>query len=250
MEVLIRRMASATPADRTVLDNLVLWGFGALFLVEALLIVANIFDVPTIWFLGDEGSLPTYLHSGILFGVALVFLYIFGVGLRHRRQLAETIGYPPVWLFGALSFIYLSLDEALELHERGSRLVFEELGIQNRIIHYELTPALWEVVLAPIFVGIGLLILWVLFQQRRGSETAFRLGLSAIGLWALALITEFFEMTYFIHMGSVGPFTWFGIAIWVEETSEILASTFLLAAALLIIGRIMGWSNLGRAKLT
>ena len=248
MEALIRRMAS--PTQRTVPDNLVLWGLGALFLVEALLIVANIFDVPTTWSLGDEGSLPTYLHSGILCGVALIFLYIFGVGLRHRHQPAETIDYLPVWFFGALSFIYLSLDEALELHERGSRLVFEQLGIQDRIIHYDLTPALWEVVLAPVFVGIGLLILWVLFQERRRSEIAFRLGMAAIGLWALALITEFFEMTYFIHMGSVGPFTWFSIAIWIEETSEILASTVFLAAALLIIRRILGWGNFERAKQT
>ena len=129
----------------------------------------------------------------------LSLVTMFAVGLWDRAQ--TTVKYLPVWFFGGLGFLYLSMDEALELHERGSRLVFEYLGIQDRIAHYQLTPALWEAVFAPVFVAIGLLILWVLFQERHRLPVAFRLGLAALGFWALALITEFFEMTYFIHSG-------------------------------------------------
>ena len=213
-------------------DRILLWGFAALFSVEAALIVANIFPIPLLWRLGDEGSLPTFLHSAILATVAFIFWSMFAVGLWDRAQ--TTVKYLPVWFFGGLGFLYLSMDEALELHERGSRLVFEYLGIQDRIAHSQLTPALWEAVFAPVFVAIGLLILWVLFQERHRLPVAFRLGLAALGFWALALITEFFEMTYFIHSGF-----WFGAAIWVEETSEIIASTLFLVASALIIRRIL-----------
>jgi len=225
-------------------DKVLLWGFASLFSVEAALAVAYaVYPIPSVWVLGDEGSVPTFLHSAILATIALIFWGIFAVGLWDRDRAQVTIKYLPVWFAGGLAFLYLSMDEAMEFHERVSRRVFEYLGIQDRIAHYELTPALWEVVLAPVFVIVGLLILWVLFQERHRIPVAFRLGLAAIGIWALALVTEFFEMTYFIHMGSVGPFNWYGVAIWVEETSEILASTIFLVASALIIRRYFGWGG-------
>ena len=111
----------------------------------------------------------------------------------------------------SVGFIYLSMDEAIELHERGLRLVFERLGIYDRILHYELTPALWEVVFAPIFAKIGLLILTLLFQERWRAAPAFLLGFVALAIWALALVTEFVETTYFIE-----HHFWFGAAIGLE----------------------------------
>jgi hypothetical protein len=150
-----------------------------------------------------------------------------------------------VWFFAGLGLLYLAIDEALELHERISDWVFEFLGIPSRIVHYELTPALWEVAMAPLFVGIGLMILLILYWEKNRSQAAFKLGLIAIGLWASALLVEFLEMTYFIHMEPRGSFTWFGAAIWLEETCEILASTVFLLASIMILN-----ANIQRRRST
>ncbi len=215
-------------SERSAVDRLLVRAFTVLFTLVAVLIVANIFPVPPFWNLGQEGSLPTFVHSAILATVALLF---WSVSIRGWRDPARArIKYLPVWLLAGVGFLYLSMSEAIELHERGSRLVFEYFGIQESIDHYRVTPALWEAVFAPVFIAIGGLILVVLFQGRHRIPAAFWLGLTAIGFWALALITEFFEMTYFVHMGRY----WFGAAIWVEESSELLGSSlFLLAVALI-----------------
>ena len=80
-------------------------------------------------------------------------------GWRARRQGRGGIERLPLWAALGVAFAYMSMDEALELHERASRAVFQRLGIYDRMLHYEITPALWEALFAPLFVAIALLIL-------------------------------------------------------------------------------------------
>ena len=198
------------------------WGIGLLLAVEAVLIVANVWRMPGLWRLGHEGSFPTFLHTGVLFAAAAVYWAVHRAGRR-----SGTVRRPFFWLAGGVGLVYLGLDEALQFHERGSRLVFEAIGIQDRIARYELTPALWEALFAPLFAAIAVFVLGALVQERRRAPLALRLGLVAFGIWALALATEFVETTYFIDEEF-----WFGAAIWLEETSEMVGSTVLLIAAL------------------
>jgi hypothetical protein len=216
-------------------DRVVFWSFAILFSAESILITAYNFIIPSIWTLGDEGSIPTFLHSAVLAGTAAVMRLILSVRLSADHTEDVHVASRAVWFLVGLGFLYLAMDEALELHERISHWAFEFLGISSRIAHYELTPALWEAVMAPLFVAIGLMILLILYWEKNRSQAAFTLGLIAIGLWASALLVEYLEMTYFIHMKPRGSFTWFGAAIWLEETCEILASTMFLLASVLIL---------------
>ena len=50
-----------------------------------------------------------------------------------------------------------------------------------------------------------------------------------MAIWALALVTEFVEMTFLIEHRF-----WFGAAIWLEESSELVGSTVFLVAAVVI----------------
>ena len=227
---LVRKIPLAAVAGSRGSDWLLLWVFALLFSVEGVLIIVGIFPVPAVWSLGSEGSYPTYLHSAVLLFIALVAWFIFAQGYRSSGGAAAAKSGLPVLFFLGLGFLYLSMDEALELHERVFWWASGHLGIQEDIAHYRITPALWEAFFAPVFAAIGILILVTLFQHRYQLPWAFRLGLAALGLWALALFQEFIQLTFLVGKG-----LWFGAAVWIEESSEILASTLFLVAITLIL---------------
>ncbi len=205
------------PSDRRLAQ-----AFAVLLTVEGGFIIANVWRLPPMWRLGEEGGVPTYLHTGVLLTIAALFWLMF------RRYGASGTARAWTWALGALGFVYLAMDEAIEIHERTSRVVFERMGLQEDIAHYRLTPAVWELLFGPLFAVIGVVILAALYQERHRTPAALKLGLVAIGIWGLALVTEFVELTYFIDDRYK-----FGAAIWVEETSEMMGSTVFLAATLL-----------------
>ena len=133
--------------------------FAALFALEAVLIVVNIPPVPPALQIGQEGEFPTFLHSGVLAASAAVLFAAAARGWRARRRGRGGIERLPLWAALGVAFAYMSMDEALELHERASRAVFQRLGVYDRMLHYEITPALWEALFAPLFVAIALLVL-------------------------------------------------------------------------------------------
>lgn len=227
---LTRNIPLAALATSRGYDRLLLWAFGLLFSVEAVLIIVGIFPVPVVWSLGSEGSYPTYLHSAVLSSSGLIFFTIFALGYRSRGRALGALNKLPVWFFLGIAFFYLSMDEALEIHERVFWWISGHLGIQEDLAHYRITPALWEAFFAPLFAVIAILILVMLFKHRRVLPWAFRLGLTAMGLWSLALFEEFLQLTFFVGRG-----LWFGSAVWIEESSELLGSTIFLVAAVLII---------------
>ena len=96
-------------------DKVLVWGFAALFSVEAVLVVAYaVYPIPSIWTLGDEGSVPTFLHSAILATIALIRWSISAVSLWDRNQGQVAIKHLLAWFVGGLGFLYLSMDEAME----------------------------------------------------------------------------------------------------------------------------------------
>jgi hypothetical protein len=206
---------------------------GLLLGVEAALIVANVWRMPGALRLGHEGGFPTFLHTGVLFTVAAVYWTVYAAGRRARRRGDTGLRRPSLWFLGGFGFVYLGLDELLQFHERGSARVFEALGIDDRIARYELTPALWEVIFGPLFALIGVIVLGAIFLERRRVRSALPIALAAMAIWALALAIEFVETTYFIDEEF-----WFGAAIWLEETSELVGSTVFLIASLVAAMRL------------
>ena len=204
-------------------------GVGILLLAVAVIIGLDVFSLRPIWNLALEGSLATYFHSGILMAIAATFWAVFALMTRWRRPERASAMKARHWLLGGFAFMYLSLDEAVEVHELVFSKTFRALGLWDKVLHYDLSPALWVVLFAPLFMAIAVLILVVLFNHRRQVRVSFRLGLGAMALWGTALVLEFVQLMY---LRDLQP--WFGVAVHTEEIAELLGSTaFLLALALI-----------------
>ena len=202
-------------------------GVGILLLAVAVIIGLDVFSLRPTWNLALEGNLATYFHSGILMAIAATFWAVFALGIRWRRPGLARVPKARHWLLGGFAFLYLSLDEAAEIHERVFAKTFQALGLWDKVLHYDLSPALWVVLFAPLFMAIAVLILAVLFNYRRQVRVSFRLGLGAMALWGTALVLEFVQL---IYLRDLQP--WFGVTVHMEEIAELLGSTlFLLAVA-------------------
>ena len=205
------------------------WWFRFLLLGVVVLVVLNIFYPLPAWNMERERNIATYFHSAILLATAVTFWAVFASGARWRRSARAPVPQAPLWLLGGFAFLYLSLDEATEIHERVFAKTFQALGLWDKVLHYRLTPALWEVLFAPLFIAIGLLLLAVLWRNRQQVEAAFWLGLGAMALWGVALALEFVQLMYLRHSKP-----WFTVAVRTEEIAEVLGSTAFLLAAVLI----------------
>ena len=128
-------------------------------------------------------ALPTYFHSAILSAIALTFWVVFGLGPRWRRSGRLWTWATAPWLMGGFGFLYLAVDEGIRVHERVAFHTFKAMGLWERMTHYEVSPAWWEALFAPLFGAIGVVVLVVLFRHRRQMKATFALGLLAMALW-------------------------------------------------------------------
>ncbi len=225
------RLAVAFPADPTGHDRALWWGCGALIFAVAVLIGLNTFYVLPVWDMAKEGNPATFFHSAILAALAMT-LVVIGV-----RAVAP-VRYPRLWLAGGFLFAYLAMDEAVEIHERVAMAVWKSIGIWDRILHYEITYALWEALFAPVFVLGGLILLTLIVSHRGYVRQFFWMGLAALGFWGLALILEFVGLTYLpTHK------TAYSMAVFYEESFELVGSTLFLLGSVLIVRRLLGWSE-------
>lgn len=104
---------------------------GVLFIANVIGVIVRIVldlgDVRGLVYLTDfdkEGNLPTLLSSTLLFGAAFL-LWINGIQSKYS---GNRHGY---WIFLSLIFVYLAVDESVQLHERLdniSRDIFETSG--------------------------------------------------------------------------------------------------------------------------
>ena len=221
------------------------WGFGVLFVPVAVVVVLNIFYPRPAWNMAREGNLATYLHSGILMAIAVTFWAVYALGER-RHQGRTLVPGAIIWLLGGFAFLYLSLDEAMEVHERIFAKVFQELGLWDRVLHYQLSPALWEALFAPLFGAIGVLLLVVLLllRHRQRVRDAFRLGMGAMALWAYALAMEAIGLV-FLRGSAIG----YTFAVRTEEIAEMLGSTLFLVASVLIARHLLAEDNATGGKV-
>ena len=206
--------------ERSSLDRALLVGFGVIALFNAVLVVWSFFPMPQVVHLGREANIPTYFHSAVLFAIALTFWAAMGLRPSERA----------IWFVGGAGFLYLALDEGLRIHERVAAITFKALGVWERMTHYQITPAWWEVLFAPIFGAIGVIVLTLLFRYRRRMRASFVLGLVAMGFWGAALVLEFVQLTFLI-----GVQPWFGVAVFTEELFEMMGSSLFLLGSVLLV---------------
>lgn len=128
------------------------------------------------------------------------------------------------WWYGpGAFFLFLSADDACQLHEGFGRMAYEHVR--------ELPVYAWLLVVAPVFVVVGVVLfvrLWrALPEQRRRAWL-----LVGFGLWGLALALEVVEGS-----ANGSEMRLRGIPIveytkWLEELCEMVAPLLLLAAVM------------------
>lgn len=186
------------------------------------------------WSLAQEGNIPTFFHSAVLIAVGVVSWIVFGYAVRSPNRYSITLKRAYLWLIGGLLFVYLAMDEAFEIHESVFASVFKWLGLWEKVIFYELSPALWEVLFAPLFITIGVIIIVLMAPLRFNAAASACLSVGALTLWGLALIAEFVQLVYLRD-----TLYWFSMAVYLEESFEMVASTIFLLAITLIVRKVV-----------
>jgi len=220
------------PVEGTWHHRILIRVFGILFLAEAVLVALNAFSSHWTWNLSLERNVPTFYHSAILVAVALSLWCVGGLGTVWRNRAALPVHWAPLWLATGALFLYLAIDEAAEIHERAGPKLWNALGLWDQLDH------VWEAAFAPLFGLIALLLLTLMFRHRHHLAAFLWLGLAALALWGMALVLELMQLTF---LPSMQP--WYALAVNVEETLEMVASTLFLLACALFLRRILGWER-------
>jgi hypothetical protein len=161
--------------------------------------------------LSVEGNLPTWYSSLLLFGCGVLLLLV-GAGARQSGA-----RFPRRWtLLGAI-FTFMSLDEAVELHEQLVRLVQVKDG--SGVLHFS-----WVIPAAVIVLGIGLA--YIPFLLHLPSATRRRFIAAGLLYVGGALFLELPLGWWTVRAGehSLG----YALIDWVEETMEMLGATLFL----------------------
>lgn len=162
-----------------------------------------------------EGNLPTWYSSALLLGCG-VLLLIIATGVQATGVQQGGAAFSRRWsLLGAI-FLFMSLDEAVELHEQLGRLVKG-----SGVLHFS-----WVIPAAVLVFLIGLA--YIPFLRHLPAATRRRFLVSGILYVGGALFLELPLGWWTERAGehSLG----YALIDWVEETLEMLgASLFLLA---------------------
>lgn len=176
--------------------------FGALLLVDGLLVAAYLLRLPfhdtwlghaRLFDLNEESSFGTWVSSTQFL---LIATFIGSVALSEGI-VGEATG-PWVWAFAAL-FVGLSVDETAQVHEAIGHLTDALLPHHDRassLVHH---TGLWMFLLGPPVIAVLAWFAWRLrdvFARAPGASRAFGFGTAvwlfgALGLEALSNLTEY-----------------------------------------------------------
>ena len=222
-------------------DRILLGVFAALFLSQVALVALNGVGAPDSLDLARDTNVPALYSSVLLLGIGVTCLALYGLSTRWRYLAVRPVHLPRSWLVVATAFLYFSIDEAVMIHERVANNLFQAMGIWDNIVGGDITYALWEALYAPLFGGVCLVMLILLFRHRRAYPPSLWIGLAAIGSWGLALLMEFVGLTFYWQDQDL--FKNFGR---VEEAAELLGATLFLLAVVIVLRGALGWDRHSR----
>ena len=193
-----------------------------MFLVEAVLGAAHLFvsyvytdkSLMRIFHMDYERNVPTWFSSSQLLMVGAVWA-ILGVHLARRQQ--------AIWPVVAASaaFIFLSMDEAAQVHERISTLCDALLPNGSRDGTDFSRTGVWMLILPPI--GLVGFLLWL-----RAARPVF-LGHRGRGKMLLGVLIFFTAVTIPEYVFNFYHEThWASLLVFFEELGEMVGVTFLL----------------------
>lgn len=183
-----------------------------------------------------EANIPTWYSSLVALATGLAGLLIVEHYAKLKQRFKTTI-----WLLIALFFIYMSMDDTSQFHERVATVwaIYAKSTTHPTaasIIH-GFESYYWQLLFLPVFAAIGLAMLYVIKTEFKVKQAQwfFILGLSCF-VFAVALdyidgIDSYYE--YVIQKTGVN-FQWlehFSRAV--EEMTEMIGLGFILTALLL-----------------
>lgn len=159
----------------------------AALLIEIVLVVLDVSfvyfegiserDVQDIFNIAREDSIATWFAATQAFLVGITSGLVFLYARTMKSGGAECLA----WLFLAFFFIYVGVDDAVEIHERVGPVItkaFESASFKQiapvffQNISEIFSSYLWHAAYAPFFALMALLILWI--ALRHGSSRAIR----------------------------------------------------------------------------
>lgn len=169
--------------------------------------------------MGAENSIPTWFSVLLLFSAGMLTLLVAGSKLRSKDKFRLH------WLFLGLMLIYMSADEAAELHEIGSRLkLTERLGIESSYFSFS-----W---VAPAIVLVLIIVtLFFRFWLSLPNKIKLLFALSAVIFVSGAIGVEMFSADY-SHTYGRSNFMYRGVLALIEEGMEKLGITLLVFSLL------------------
>lgn len=162
--------------------------------------------------LSIEGNFPTWYATSLLLCCGLLLLLV-AAGAR-----ASGAGFQRRWWFLGATFVYMSLDEAIELHENLGRLL-------------DLHGVLFFSWVVPAGIAVLLMGLWYLpFLWRLPAATRWRFVLAGVLYVGGALLLEL-PLGHWAERHGHDNLT-YALLDWVEESLELAGAT-LFALSLL-----------------
>ncbi|MCR4290624.1 MAG: hypothetical protein NUV86_10245 [Candidatus Scalindua sp.] len=146
-----------------------------------------------------EDSLSNWFSSFQAIVVGAV-IWLTAIGVRKQIQGNHDKRKFYCWAGIGSFFIYLGIDDAIKFHERVGTafkvLLFEDdntfgVGVLSSI--YDVFPSYtWQLVFGPIFVSIGIFLLWFLWKEL-SSKKLWYWFLAGISLYVVAVGLDFVE---------------------------------------------------------
>lgn len=161
-----------------------------------------------------EGSVPTWFQSSCLLACSAL---LWTVGAASRRAGLQR---RYAWRLLSAAFLYLSVDEAVELHERVNRPLRDAYGLDG-VLYFS-----WVVVAVPMVLLLGFVLVPWLRELPRRTSVAF-------------LVSGAVYTTGSVGVELVGALLWRGVgkeslayaaATTVEEALEMTGMLLFLAA--------------------
>lgn len=163
-----------------------------LVLLDAFFVGVNVLDVTLpiqrIFNLAREGSVGSWF--GISQTMFIGFTAFALAGVSRRR--GSSPGVIRSWIALGVLFLYLAVDDAAVIHERIGTLV-DTWGEESSTGWTARWPSFtWQLVFGPIFLVLGLAVLWFLWRQL-GEWRLRRLVVGAMLCYAVAFALDFVE---------------------------------------------------------
>lgn len=139
-----------------------------------------------------EDGLASWFAVTQTFLVGLTSWAIF----KMRHRLEPDVWRPYGWAVISMFFFYMSVDDGAEIHERLGT-TFEVLNEGSDALAGTLLDSFpsyaWQIVLLPLFSGLGMFTLWFLWREFGGDGRLRLLVLAAIGCFVVAVGMDFVE---------------------------------------------------------